>query len=744
MTSFKKVFTLIKREITSWLDNPTSYIALIVFVVLWQFLFFRNAFLIGEASLRNLYDLLPWLLFLFAAAVTMNTFSQEKQEGTLELLLTHPLKEIEVVLGKFKSSLLIIFFGLLFPLPIAFSFSLFGQIDFGVVFSQLLASLLLASALTSLGLFLSSLISHPTATLLATIAASFLLTIAGSEFITANLPLFLVPVFERLSFSPHFSSLTRGVLDLRDLWYFLSFTAVFLSLTYLQLIKRKYGNRQDLYRNFQIAVYLLTGIFILTNIVGNRLPGRLDLTRNKIYSLSSATKETLTHLPDIVTINFYASSKLPSQLIPIVREVKDILRDYQTTAKGNLQVTIKDPSGNPQIAQEAISKGIQEVQFNVIGQEEFQVKTGFVGLEISYAGKNEVIPFIQSTNDLEYQLTSSIVKLTTKDKKTVAFLSGHGEKNSRSEYKTFTQELEKQFKVQTLTLDEKENEINTENTVLIIAGPTSALDEKTQNAIKNYLSKKGNLFVLNDAYQINTQTLTTQKIENNLDKILSDLGVTLEKNIVYDLSAHETVRIGSGFFNLLVPYPFWPNAFPNPNVSFIQKIQKVVFPWPASLTPDEEKLKNQNYESLPLLSTTKYAGSQTGDSITLDPNKATFSKENLKTQLLSVALNPTKDDKGKIIIVADSDFLTEQFAPFSPENISFGVASVSWLAAEKSLADIKVKQANPPKLLFTQPYQPLAVKYGNLAFSVLVPLVIGVLRLTRRRKLSKQTYQTQK
>jgi len=739
MIRWQKVFTLVKKEIKSWLDNPTSYLALVVFVFLWEFLFFRNAFLIGEASLRSLYDFLPWLLLLFASAVTMSSFSQEKSEGTIETLLTHPVTEIEVVLSKFLSCLVFLTFGLLFALPIAFSFSFFGKIDFGIVFCQILASLLFACSLTSLGLFLSNQIANSTASLLATAALGFLLILAGSEFVTANLPLPLVPVFERLSFLSHFVSLSRGVIDFKDVWYFLSFSAIFLSLTYLQLLKRKAGNRQTYYRSFQIGIWLLVGIFLLTNIISNRLPGRLDLTAEKIYTLSPVTKETLKNLPDLVNITFYVSSKLPTQLIPTVREVKDLLREYQSLAKNNLLITFKDPAGNQQIAQEALSKGLKEIQFNVIGQEEFQVKTGFVGLDIAYAGKNEIIPYIDNPADLEYQLTSLIIKLTTKDKKTVSFLSGHGEKSSL-DYQTFKKELEKQFNIQTLTLEEKNPEIKKENQVVIVAGPTSALDENTQKALKNYLFQGGNLFLLNDVYTINLQTLTPQAVSNNLDKILEDLGIKPEKNIVYDLTSHETVRIGAAPISFLLPYPFWPDVFPNPNLPFVKRIERVVLPWPGALSLDENKAKEQGYQLLKLLSTTKYAGSQS-ENIILQPDKVTFSKENLQEKTVAVAATPQTEGKGKIIVVTDSDFLTEQFASFSPQNISFGVAAVSWLASEKSLADIKVKQTTFRRLIFNKEYQPSLVKYGNLAFSVILPTCLGLTRILRRKKLRKLVYQ---
>src|SRR3989338_6729585 len=105
MFDFKNIFTITRKELKSSFDNPTFYVNIAVFLLLWEFLFFRNAFLAGEASLRQLYDFLPWLLIIFIPAVTMGAMSQEKSEGTLELLLTHPVREYELLAGKFLGKL---------------------------------------------------------------------------------------------------------------------------------------------------------------------------------------------------------------------------------------------------------------------------------------------------------------------------------------------------------------------------------------------------------------------------------------------------------------------------------------------------------------------------------------------------------------------------------------------------------------------------------------------------------------
>ncbi len=724
------------------IQTPAVSLGFIVFVFVWQFLFFRNAFLVGEASVRMLFEYLPWLFIIFVPAITMSVFSQEKSEGTIELLLTHPVKPIEVILAKFFSSWLLIVFSLVFSMPVAFSFSRFGAFDWGAYIAQFLAASFLAASFVSLGVFFSSLLTNGIASLLLTSAVSFFLLIAGSEFITANLPLPIVPIVERLAVSSHVSSMSRGVIDIRDVWYFLSFIIIFLSLTYLFLIRQKFGNRKDCYMKYQIGIALFIATAIVSNVLGARIPGRIDLTSDKRYSLSSSTKNVLSNLSDIVTITFYASSKLPAQLTPVVRDIRDMLRDYQQYGKGNVALLQKDPSNNSQISSEATSRGLREIQFNVIGQEEFQVRTGFVGIVVSYGGKHEAIPFVQDSGDLEYQLTSLIAKLTNKNKKKIAFLSGHGEKNPSIDYGAFYEELQKQFIVETFSFDENTPKVASDTSVLVVAGPSRDIDQKGRDAIAEFLRNGGAGLFFIDSFSINPQMLSATKNTQSFANFFDQYGLSIESNIVYDLRSNETVRIGQGFINLLLPYPFWVRAIPA-KTSMVNRLDGVSFPWSASITIQQEKMTEQGLTAQPLLLTTRFAGVQT-ENIVLNPNQASFSDENLKEHILAVAISGPRQSSskfaGKMIVVGDSDFITDQFAQNAPQNIAFALSALSYLSEQDTLADIRVKRGDPPRLLFRSDTEPMLIKYGNLAVAVIAPSAFITVYSLKRRALRKQSY----
>lgn len=743
MINTEHIFLIAKKELRSYFDNPTAYIVLVVFLLLWQFLFFRQAFLIGEASLRGLFDLLPWLSLLLIPAITMGSISQEKSEGTLEFLLTHPLRDLELLAGKFLGAMGFMAVTLLFVFPIAMSLSSFGNLDWGVVIGQYLASLLISAVLVALGVFVSSLLSNQISSLLVAAAACFFLVIAGTETVTAALPLQLAPVLERLSVLSHFDSMSRGVIDVRDVWYALSATAIFVSLAYVQLLKRRFGNRRSQYRRYQTAIALFIGIAILTNVVGARIPGRLDLTQDKLYTLTPESKRALADLKDVVNVTLYGSGQLPAQLQPTLRDTKDILRDYETAGKGNVTVAYKDPSGNPAVAQEAASQGVREVQFNVIGQEELQVKSGFLGVAVAYAGKNEVIPFLQDTSELEYQLTGYITKLTKTEKKKLVFLSGHGEKSRLGEYGALNSELEKQFEVEEVTINDTTPKFPDNTAAVVVAGPTQTVDDKTKTVLREYLAGGGSALFLIDTVTLSQQTMSGTPNSNSLADFVSEYGVEVQPNLVYDLRSHETVQIGGGgFLGYAIPYPFWPRvAVVDRSSPVTAKLESLVLPWASSLTLNDGKLNEKGLTATKLLATTRFGGVQK-DTFAVSPEQQ-LPEENLGEQIMAVSVSP-KDAKAtqqmRLIVVGDSEFIADQFVEQSPEALAFGIGTLSWLGGEESLAGVRLKQKAERKLFFEHPTQIALVKYGNMSLALVVPLGLGLWRLSRRRNLQRLTY----
>lgn len=733
-------WNITRKELRASLNGATTYLVGIVFLLLWEFLFFRNVFLVGEASLRGLFDMLPWLLLILIPALTMGAISQEKRDGTLEVVLTHSVRDRDLLVGKFLSALAIVGTLLVFTFPIALSIGAHGNLDWGEYFGQFLAALLLAASMTALGLFVSSLLPTQVGALLVTAAASFGLIVIGDDLVAGRLPLALSALLERLSLSSHYQSMARGVIDLRDLWYFATFIAIFLAATMLVLMRRRFGGRRTMYRRAQIMVGLLVVIAVLVNIIGGRIPGRIDLTDGGRYSVSEATRDTLKGLEDVVRITMYASSELPAQMQPTLRDATDLLRDYDRIGGRDVAVKVnRIASSKSDAADDARAQGIQEVQFNVVGDEEFALKQGFMGIVVSYGGEEEVIPFISDTGDLEYQLTSLIVQLTTDDKAKVAVVST----DEKLQLQALTQELSRQFEVSPLPAAQLDSAALSGVQTLVLAGTGSALTNKGRSAIKKYLKDGGSALVLAEGVSVDLQTSQAKAVENGLSTLVEPYGVEVRTQLAVDSRAATSASFGGpGGMSYVMPYALWPQAKAAPDHAASKDIKGVSLLWASPLTVDKKQLAKDGQKSTSLLTTSSDAGVMS-DTFDINPQNQPDEVDDPKKLVLATAIEPIKDKKGeqpRLVVVGDADFVNDQLASSSPRGIPFALQSTSWLARSDSLASIRIKNSAERTLHFKEKGSQAQIRWMNMLLALMLPAVFALWRITRRRRLSRYTF----
>lgn len=229
-----------KRELDSFFDSLIAYIMLILFLGFSGFftwLLGSDIFFIGQASLEPFFNVAFWTLFFFIPALTMRLLAEEKKTGTIELLLTKAVTDREVVIGKFLSTLLLVSIALAFTLPYVFTLSYVGNIDAGQILCGYFGLLLMSAMYVSIGLYASSVTSNQiVAFLISLFAGLFFHIIFGV--MAQQFTGWLGTLFDALSLTNHFESMSRGVLDTRDLIYFLSVTLIGLLLAELSLTKR--------------------------------------------------------------------------------------------------------------------------------------------------------------------------------------------------------------------------------------------------------------------------------------------------------------------------------------------------------------------------------------------------------------------------------------------------------------------------------------------------------------------------
>lgn len=236
----KSIWIITKRELQSFFDSLIAYIMLILFLGFSGFftwLYGNDIFLVGQASLQSFFNIAFWTLFFFIPAITMRMLAEEKKTGTIELLLTKAVSDRQVILGKFLGCFLLVAIALAFTLPYYITVANIGKVDHGAVWCGYLGLLLMSAAYISIGLFTSSITNNQiVAFLLALFIGLFLHLIFNV--LAGNFTGFLGQLFYTLSLSVHFDSLSRGVLDTKDLVYFASIITIGILLAELNLAKR--------------------------------------------------------------------------------------------------------------------------------------------------------------------------------------------------------------------------------------------------------------------------------------------------------------------------------------------------------------------------------------------------------------------------------------------------------------------------------------------------------------------------
>ncbi|WP_027137569.1 gliding motility-associated ABC transporter permease subunit GldF [Gaetbulibacter saemankumensis] len=238
------MLAILKKEINSFFASPIGYLVISIFLILnglflWLFKGEFNILDYGFADLSSFFLLAPWILIFLIPAITMRSFSDEKKQGTLELLLTKPISHAQIVLGKYLGAFILILIALVPTLIYVYTIyqlgNPIGNLDLGSTIGSYIGLLFLIASYTSIGIFTSTLSDNQIVAFITSVFICFAFYIGFegvAEFTSSS-------VIDQFGMSSHYKSISRGVLDTRDIIYFLSITAFFLILTKLNLNKEK-------------------------------------------------------------------------------------------------------------------------------------------------------------------------------------------------------------------------------------------------------------------------------------------------------------------------------------------------------------------------------------------------------------------------------------------------------------------------------------------------------------------------
>ena len=730
----KRAWNVARREFANFFDHPTAYILVVAFLGLGLFLTFRTLYAAGIATMRPFFDMLPWLFAVFLPAMTMRSLSEEQRSGTLEWLLAHPLSEVEVVAGKFLGNWIFALIALAGSLPTAIGLLLVSDVDGGIMAAQYIGAGLLAGQGVAVGLFASSLSRNQITAFMIAASASFFLVLIGTPVVLIGLPPTLGAAVSRLSVVGHFSNVARGVVDLRDVIYFVSTTALFLVLAAGHMSRARLSLGRGAFRRLRTGTASLVAVVVVVNLVGGTIRGRLDLTNNGLYTLSDGTRQILGDLDDIVTLKLVVSDELPTELLPSLRDVRDLVSDLERAAGGQLVVENLNPDDHEDLAAEARALGITQNEFNVLRDDEFEVRRGWFGLALLYADEREVIPYVNRTDDLEFRVVSSIATMTTDVKPKVSFLTGYGAEGPNI-FPSLQQSLADRYEVgaadvsgDTLpgldpdTLD-----------IIVLAGPDQQMPDELVQSVRSYVEGGGAALMLLDNNQVSPQSPTTTAVRSGLEGFLEDNGLRMDAGMALDFSSNSTISMGrQGLFNVVRPYPLWPIGLRGDDHTTTRDLSNLSVGWATAVVISDTSRVDR-------LWVTSAAGDiQPAGGIIMPEALTQPEADDLQTVTLAVAIEAAEAEGaeagGRVIVVGDVDFLQEQFVRSNPQNLLFVANAIDWLAQDEALIDIRSKTRTPPAMVFTSDFQKTALKWGNLVGMPLLFVLGGTARVTGRRR----------
>jgi ABC-2 type transport system permease protein len=420
-----------KKELKAYFGSPMAAIFIGAFLlsVLFSFFWLETFFARNIADIRPLFRWMPLLLVFLAAALTMRQWSEEQKMGTMEVLLTLPVRLSQLVSGKFLAVLALVGLALVLTLGLPLTVSLLGDIDWGPVVAGYLGAMLLAAAYIAIGLFVSSRTDNQIIALILTVLVSGFFYILGASNITALVGNDAGELLRSLGTGSRFASIERGVIDLRDLVYYTSLTLFFLLMNGVSLESKRWsrGKRTARYRfNLKLTLVLVAVNLLALNIwLGSVHSLRLDLTENHEFSISQPTRDLIENLPEPLVLRGYFSEKTHPLLAPLVPRIRDFMEEYQVASSGRINVDFVDPKHDEAAEVEANQQyGIKPVPFQIAGRYEASVINSYFNILIKYGDQHVTLGFndlieVRTRPDgqlevglrnLEYDLTKSIKK----------------------------------------------------------------------------------------------------------------------------------------------------------------------------------------------------------------------------------------------------------------------------------------------------------------------------------------------
>lgn len=663
------MWSVCKKELRQFFSSLTGYIAIIVFLAINGLVLFvfkdknNNVFEYGYATLDSFFQLAPWVLLLLIPAITMRSFSEEFKTGTFELLQTRPLTRWQIVTGKYLGSLIVVIIALLPTLVYYFSIQALASdkgIDTGATMGSYLGLFFLAAVFTAIGICSSSFTNNSVVAFIAALIACVLFYY-GFDAISK------LPALENgldyyvamIGIDFHYKSISRGVVDSRDVIYFLSVIFLFLMITDRNLVKGKSGKSV---KRILASPVGLAGIFILlisVNFFASSFHSRLDLTAEKRYTLSKVTKTLVRDMKEEMQIDVFLKGDFPAGFRKLANSTREFLSLLKEENSSKLHFRFISPEDEVPGMQMLWGDSLQNMGALPINLT-VQAKTNqtnniiFPVAVMHYKGKHALINLFQGASreitqaninsaesSMEYQFISAIDKMTADKTPAIAYATGNGQVTDgrvADLEATLTQDY--RFGPFDLTSGPIPQEVD----VLLIVKPLRRFTDEEKLKIDQFVMQGGRLLCFIDRLYDDDDSMRygkTEIIAYDRDLDLTDMffryGVRINTDLVMDLRCDmRRFIVGGSEQNPqeeFIPYNYFPLLTTPPELR--QNIGYVVARYANSM----DTIETEGVKKTPLLVTSpnsRVIG--TPAMISLNENRTVPEDAKFKTNAIPVAM----------------------------------------------------------------------------------------------------------
>jgi ABC-2 type transport system permease protein len=598
------MFAIFRKEIGGFFSSLTGFIVIIFFLLInsmfmWVFPGEWNVFDSGYAGLDSLFFISPWVFMFLVPAITMRMIAEEKRLGTIELIFSRPVTEREIVYGKYLASLSLVLLALLpciiYYISVWNLGEIPGNLDKGGTAGAFLGLIFLAAVYAAAGVFASSLTDNQVIAFLLAVTICFLLFMGFDSF--AYLPGLkkIDEIVIRLGINEHYKSISRGVVDIKDIAYFVVLIALFNEFTVFKINKHTFKGKSRV--KFLYTLIVLIVIASATMLIRFRA----DLTEDRRYTLSTPTKNILSGIKNDIFIQVYLDGEIPIPLKRLKRSVREMLDEFRIASWRKIDYEFINPSAGSDAShresqyQDLEKKGLVPIDLRSSDAEGGSSrKRIFPGMLVNFNGIEVPVNFLnnsttsyeqnilRSVEGLEYEMIQTIATVSSDTIYRVAFLEGHGE-IPEIETGDITMNLAKYFTVDRGTPGGKPGILD-KYAAVVVAGPEKEFNEADKLVLDQYIMKGGKVLWLLDEVSVNTDSLVFGETAGlyrplNLEDQLFRYGVRVNPAIIQDLDCM-VIRLkvtGSDGRPQLIsaPWVYYPKLYPSQNHSITKNINKV-------------------------------------------------------------------------------------------------------------------------------------------------------------------------